>query len=111
MKGGPEEIRALLRRLDGRGYKAYKDLREAWDFPGFVLHVDHVQGDPFAAPSRLCVEMSLERASIPLTFVETRLRRTALGDSLTRTFQRAVGSTVTAFRVSRGSRLASGQHE
>jgi predicted ABC-class ATPase len=96
--GGPEELRALLRRLDGRGYKAYKDLRGAWDFPGFALHVDHVQGDPFAAPSRLCVEMPLEGASIPSPFVETRLRRTALGDFLTRAFQGAIGSSVKGSR-------------
>ncbi|MEX2584123.1 MAG: P-loop domain-containing protein [Gemmatimonadota bacterium] len=39
--------------IDGRGYRAYKALRAAYEFPRFTLRVDHVQGDPFADPTRL----------------------------------------------------------
>ena len=45
----------FLNGIDGKGYKAYKGLRGTWTFPDFALHVDHVQGDPFAAPSRVRV--------------------------------------------------------
>lgn len=50
-------LRALLRRIDGRPYPAYRDLHGAWSLGDLELHVDHVQGDPFAAPSsvRVCV--------------------------------------------------------
>ena len=41
----------FLNEIDGQGYKAYKGLRDTWSFPDFTLHVDHVQGDPFAEPS------------------------------------------------------------
>ena len=37
-----------LRRMDGRGYKAYKEIKGEYQFPGFTLLIDHVQGDPFA---------------------------------------------------------------
>ncbi len=47
------ELTVLLQSLEGRGYKAYEQLRGRWRNDGFVLHVDHVQGDPFAAPSRV----------------------------------------------------------
>ncbi|MEC4679761.1 MAG: ABC-ATPase domain-containing protein, partial [Nitrospirota bacterium] len=41
------DLRQHLLRLDGRGYKAYKDLEGAYDFQTFTLSIDHVQGDPF----------------------------------------------------------------
>ena len=46
------ELRSLLNRIDHRGYPAYKDTRGMYQFPGYVLSIDHVQGDPFASPSR-----------------------------------------------------------
>ena len=48
------DLEALLRRIDGRSYPAYRDLVGPWDLgEGLRIQVDHVQGDPFAAPSRL----------------------------------------------------------
>ena len=49
------DFRDLLEALDRCSYKAYKALRGQHLFTGFTLHVDYVQGDPFAAPSRLRV--------------------------------------------------------
>jgi predicted ABC-class ATPase len=50
-----EELRSLLHGLEGKGYKAYKALEGPWALPEFLLRVDHVQGDPFADPSRVRV--------------------------------------------------------
>ena len=47
-----EALRQTLIRIDGRGYKAYKEIRGTYGFPGFSLAIDSVQSDPFAAPSR-----------------------------------------------------------
>lgn len=44
--------RALTQR-DGRPYPAYRDLVGRWALGDLELLVDHVQGDPFAAPSRV----------------------------------------------------------
>ncbi len=46
-------LQAELRRIDGRPYPAYRDLRGRWRLGELELLIDHVQGDPFAAPSRL----------------------------------------------------------
>jgi len=51
-----------LRALDGQGYKAYRALAGRWAFEDFVLHVDHVQGDPFARPTRVSVHVDGEVA-------------------------------------------------
>ena len=46
-------LKALLQRIDGRSYPAWREVKGAWQLGALTLHVDHVQGDPFAAPSRL----------------------------------------------------------
>jgi predicted ABC-class ATPase len=54
-----------LARIDGRGYKAYKEIQGLWEFPDFLFRVDHVQGDPFAAPSRVRVFLSPGFTNLP----------------------------------------------
>ena len=56
-----EDLRAILQRIDRRGYPAYQDTRGTYRFPGYVLSIDHVQKDPFAAPSRLSIRVEGSR--------------------------------------------------
>ena len=49
------DLKELLARIDRKGYPAYKDTKGTYQFPGYVLSIDHVQGDPFAAPSKLSI--------------------------------------------------------
>lgn len=51
------QLREQLNRINRRSYPAYKDLRGSYQFTGYILHIDHVQGDPFAAPSKVSVEV------------------------------------------------------
>jgi len=46
-------LEALLRRIDGAPYNRLHALKGRWQLGDLVLEVDHVQGDPFAAPSAL----------------------------------------------------------
>lgn len=85
-----EELRRTLRRIDGRGYKAYKDLGGSYDCGRFILSVDHVQGDPFAAPSRLNVQISFLEAKFPKELYSSKIRKIAFGDFLTRAFRDAI---------------------
>ena len=78
------ELRTLLRSIDHRSYPAYKAMAGAWKFPGFLLVIDHVQGDPFAAPSSLHVEIENARAGFPAVFCEKDCMRIALQDFLIR---------------------------
>ena len=80
------DLEALLRRIDGRGYPAYKDLDRAYDMGGFVLRVDHVQGDPFASPSRMRVIVPQHQAGFGSRDFASRPRRRALCDLLCRAF-------------------------
>jgi predicted ABC-class ATPase len=81
-----DDLRRILNRIDGKGYPAYKDIRGGYEFPGFTLLIDHVQGDPFAAPSRLRVRVPQAIANYPSDTYTHPSRRVALADFLTRAF-------------------------
>mgnify|MGYP005856647725 CR=1 FL=1 len=81
------DLQQTLHRLDRRGYKAYKDIQGHYQFPQFTLMVDHVQGDPFAAPSRLRVMVPQTVAQFPAELYRTRIRAIALRDYLNRQFE------------------------
>lgn len=80
------ELRNKLKSIDHRGYPAYKELKGQYDFKDYVLSIDHVQGDPFAAPSRLSVLVKAVKAGFPASFYDTHAKRVTLQDHLTRLF-------------------------
>lgn len=84
------ELDRMLMAINRRGYPAYKDLRGSYQFPGYQLNIDHVQGDPFAAPSKLSIQVKKSQAGFPEFMYEKRYRRVALQDYLTRKFAKAV---------------------
>jgi predicted ABC-class ATPase len=81
-----DQLRSQLLRIDGRGYKAYRDIEGEYRFPSFTLHIDHVQGDPFAAPSRVRVRVPQSVASYPPDTFSDRSRNVALANFLTLQF-------------------------
>jgi predicted ABC-class ATPase len=85
-----EDLRKILARIDGRGYKAYKEIEGDYDFGEFRLLLDHVQGDPFASPSRVRLQVNQKYAGIPFSLFQNRTRAIALEDYLTREFAKAI---------------------
>ena len=81
-----ENLRSTLLQLDGRGYKAYKDIKGSYNFPDFTLIIDRVQGDPFASPSQVRVQLPQSIAGFPRNLYQNRSREIALRDYLTRQF-------------------------
>lgn len=84
------DLRKELYNIDGRGYKAYKSLEGKYDFGKYVLAIDHVQGDPFAAPSRVRLIVSQNVAKIPEELFDTDFKRIAVQDFLTRLFYKNI---------------------
>ena len=83
-------LKETLYRIDRKGYKAYKDIKGRYDCGDYVLSIDHVQGDPFAAPSRVSVFLSQEKAAFPAELFATKVRNIALADYLGRCFDGAI---------------------
>lgn len=83
-------LQGRLQRIDGRGYKAYRDAEGAYEVaPGIRFVLDRAQADPFAAPSRCRVQIDRPRATLPLELSSNRVRAVALADALVLAFLRA----------------------
>ena len=53
-----EELRQQLRSINRKSYPAYKGLKGLYHFGNYILSIDHVQGDPFASPSHVSIQIS-----------------------------------------------------
>ena len=84
------DLKQLLLSINHKSYPAYKSTRGAYQFPRYTLSIDHVQGDPFAAPSRVSVHVSGKTAAFPAFLYDTYEKRVALQDYLLRQFARAI---------------------
>ena len=92
------DLKRILHKIDGRGYKAYKDIEGEYDYGYYTLFVDHAQGDPFASPSKVRVLVHQKIAEFPRDTYRNKSREVALRDFITRRFLDA------SRRFSRGSR-------
>ena len=84
------QLRIELERIHRKSYPAYKDLKGSYQFPGYILHIEHVQGDPFAAPSKVSVEVLQKTAAFPAELFAEKYQRVALQDYLARVFARCM---------------------
>ena len=87
------ELQKLLRDIDHKVYKAYKVLEGEYDFGAYRLCIDHVQGDPFASPSRVRL-VYRNQGNIPASYFENRHRRIAVEDYLLRSLHRGIRGIV-----------------
>ncbi|MDQ0337799.1 putative ABC-class ATPase [Caldalkalibacillus uzonensis] len=79
-----------LKRINGKGYKAYKDIQGSYCFDRYRLHIDYVQGDPFASPSRIRIELLPSDFSVKPDWINTSFRQTAVEDFLARETAQAI---------------------
>ena len=89
MNSTQDDLKRILSRIDGRSYPAYKDIAGAYEFPHFTLIVDHVQGDPFASPSRVRVRVPQTVAQFPPSLFSNKSRRIGLEGYLAAAFEQA----------------------
>ena len=86
------ELREQLRNIDHKSYPQYKSLKGSYRFPKYTLHIDHVQGDPFAAPSDVRVTIDATKTGFPDFAMKDGLTRDRLADLLVREFARQVNA-------------------
>lgn len=84
------DLKRELDRIDGRGYRSYKDLEGQYKFENFILSIDHVQGDPFAAPSRIRVIVESKVNKFPGQLFQEKYKNIAVCDFLTRLFSKNI---------------------
>ncbi|EDS76925.1 isopentenyl-diphosphate delta-isomerase [Clostridium botulinum C str. Eklund] len=80
------DLLQILNSINGRGYKAYKDIAGSYDFGKYTLYIDSVQGDPFATPSRIRISVDQNNAKFPEKFFDALYKKIAVTDFLARLF-------------------------
>ncbi|MCD8018725.1 MAG: ABC-ATPase domain-containing protein [Clostridiales bacterium] len=81
-----EDLRRVLQRINHKSYGMYKSLAGSYDCGKYILHIDHVQGDPFASPSRLRFEIGKANHGFPEEYSSSKVRKLALEDQVLRRF-------------------------
>jgi predicted ABC-class ATPase len=64
------KLQEKLMYIDGKGYKAYKDIRGIYTYSEFQLSVDYVQGDPFASPSKIRILIDTNLLPLEESWIE-----------------------------------------
>ena len=85
-----EQLRQHLRAIDGKGYKAYKQIKGHYDLPDYTLSIDHVQGDPYAAASRISIRLTSATTAYPPALSSNKTRKIAFEDFLGRQVAKAI---------------------
>lgn len=105
-----EVLRQQLHSIHRKSYPAYKGLKGAYRFENFILSIDHVQGDPFASPSHISIQISHRDSVFPSEYYKDVLTRTTLCDYLTRQFEQQVNRYTFRAKGSGKSGLISVSH-
>lgn len=82
------KLREKIDQIDHKGYPAYKGLQGNYQFENYQLWIDHVQGDPFATPSRIRIQIPGTKAGFPKEYYQSTYRKVALEDHLLRLFSK-----------------------
>ena len=79
-----QSLQDVLQRLDGKSYKAYRDLDRCYSLEHFDLLFDRIQGDPFAAPSQCRVLVRHEVTQLQAHYFDNPEKAIAFRDFLNR---------------------------
>ncbi|WP_174616150.1 ABC-ATPase domain-containing protein [Virgibacillus ihumii] len=85
-----QKLMQTLKQIDGKSYKAYKNIQGRYKFKDFDVHIDYVQGDPFATPSKIRVVIPTDKRALKDEWLSPDSRQTATEDI----FARKVGKAI-----------------
>ncbi|WP_181349352.1 ABC-ATPase domain-containing protein [Thalassobacillus sp. CUG 92003] len=85
-----KQLQQTLRQIDGESYKGYKQIAGQYSFQQHQLLIDYVQGDPFAAPSKIRIKVPHRNRNIKTEWVQNRNRKIYAEDVLARYVAKAI---------------------
>lgn len=84
-----KDLYQKLRGFSGKKYGLYKSLTQrSWNFGDFSLDFIHVQGDPYAPPSRIRLTIPFRKLNYPKNFITNEIQGLAMADYLLRRLAR-----------------------
>lgn len=78
------DLRNILKKINHKGYPAYKETKGEYKFDDYILNIEHVQGDPFASPSQINIIVNNKNERFPSKYYDKNFKRIALQDYLLR---------------------------
>lgn len=84
------DLLQLLKKIDRKGYLAYKETKGSYAFDGYILTIEHVQGDPYASASKISISVDGKISGFSKEDYNTYYRRIALQDFLLRQMQKKI---------------------
>ncbi|MCK0472010.1 ABC-ATPase domain-containing protein [Halalkalibacter sp. APA_J-10(15)] len=85
-----DRLKKLLSNIDQKGYKSYKEIQGMYQFSHFFLHIDYVQGDPFASPSKIRLRIPLNKTEMNEDWCMLSHHRIRCEDTIARKVGQAV---------------------
>jgi len=76
--------------MDGKPYPAYKAIKSGYECQDYEIWIDHVQGDPFAIPSKIRVRIPISTTGFPEETYSNECRNVTLCDFLARQFYHSI---------------------
>ena len=84
-----DKLKTRLQSLNRKSYGAYKEIKGKFQFDDFELSIDYVQGDPFAIPTRISVQIDIQKSGFNVEFWSNNDRKIAFEDYLARSTKSA----------------------
>lgn len=95
-----KKLQQHLKQMDGKSYKAYKQIQGTYSFERYDLMIDYVQGDPFAAPSKIRIRIPDSERRISPEWKRNSRRKYYAEDQVTRAIAKTIHKTQTSVKGS-----------
>ncbi|MEC3885466.1 ABC-ATPase domain-containing protein [Halobacillus sp. HZG1] len=95
-----KKLQQHLKQIDGKSYKAYKQIQGTYSFDRYDLMIDYVQGDPFAAPSKIRIRIPDSERRIFPDWMKNSRRKYYAEDQITRAIAKTIYKTQTSVKGS-----------
>lgn len=100
-----KKLNELLKSIDGKTYGSYRRLNGIYNISGFKFSFLHIQGDPYAPPSRARMQIDLKTLDIPEELYNTQDSKIALADFLLRKANIAINNHSDSVGTGKGGLL------
>ncbi len=78
------KLKEKLIELHNKNYSLYKSIKNSYAFDGYTLRFDHIQGDPYATPSKIRIILTSTQHEIPNAIISDPIKSKAICDFINR---------------------------
>lgn len=88
-----QDLKQRINKIDGKSYGMYKTMKGIYREKDYIIAIDHVQGDPFATPSRIRLIIPKATHGFPVQLYKEKVSKVALEDYILRILNKKLHNT------------------